>query len=219
MICRTVAALRAGQHLYVMARNQTKIRILSENEAQDLLKEINTRRDKLLVKIALNHGLRNSEAISLKKKDFDLENQTIWIEEGKRGKDRQLPIHPSVSDEIKNYLEKFEREDYLFPSPVIDSHLSTRYFQKMIRRNAVDSGLYHDNVCRPVDVTLNIPYKDRVTPHTLRHTFSVRLLRNDTPVQGVSKLLGHESVEITIDSYDFLDIEEGRKHMSQVSFA
>jgi hypothetical protein len=35
----------------------------------------------------------------------------------------------------------------------------------------------------------------------------------------VSKLLGHESVEITIESYDFLDIDTGREYMREVSFA
>ncbi|WP_414837088.1 tyrosine-type recombinase/integrase [Candidatus Nanohalococcus occultus] len=198
---------------------QKKIRILSEEEAQNLIENIPFPEYQLLTKITLNHGLRNSEAISLKRKDFNLENQSLWVIEGKRGKDRELPIHSDIVDELEEYLEGMDDEDYLFPSPVIDSHISSRFFQKLIRRASVNAGLYPETVEKPEDVTLQIPYHERVTPHTLRHTFSVRLLRNDTPIQEVSKLLGHESVEITIESYDFLDIETGRTHMNEVSFA
>ncbi len=201
-----------------MGRDQKKIRILSESEAKQLLKSINYNEYQMLVEITLNHGLRNSEAVSLKRKDFDLDNMTLWVIDGKRGKDRQLPVHPDMSDKLEDYLEGLSDEDYLFPSPVIDSHVSTRHFQRVIRRAAVNAGLYSESVQKPQDVTLNIPYCERVTPHTLRHTFSVRLLRNDTPIQEVSKLLGHDGVEITIESYDFLDIDTGRKHMSKVSF-
>lgn len=198
---------------------QKKIRILSEEEAQKLIENIPFPEYQLLTKLTLNHGLRNSEAISLKRKDFDLEDQSFWVIEGKRGKDRQLPIHNDVADELEEYLEGMEDEDYLFPSPVIDSHISSRFFQKLIREASVNAGMYPEPVEKPEDVTIQIPYHERVTPHTLRHTFSVRLLRNNTPIQEVSKLLGHESVEITIESYDFLDIETGRSHMDEVSFA
>ena len=198
---------------------QNKIRILSEEEAQKLIENIQFPEYKLLTKLTLSHGLRNSEAISLKRKDFDLENQTFWVIEGKRGKDRQLPIHNDVADELEEYLKEMDDRDYLFPSPVIDSHISSRFFQKLIRKASVNAGLYPESVEKPEDVTIQIPYRERITPHSLRHTFSVRLLRNNTPIQEVSKLLGHDNVEITIESYDFLDIETGRSHMEKVSFA
>ena len=199
-----------------MARNQKKMRILSEKEEQDLVSAINNRRDEKLVKFTLNHGLRNSEAVSLKRKHVDLDNWTLWVEDGKRSKDRSIGINIGIRDEVKNYIEELDREDYLFPSPITNSHISTRHFQTMIRRNAIEAGLYkkHEKVVRkPIDVTQKIPYKERVTPHTLRHTFSVRLLRNNTPIQEVSKMLGHEKVDITIESYDVYDVEVGRKYL------
>ena len=202
---------------------QKKIRILSEQEAQKLIENIPFPEYQLLAKLTLNHGLRNSEAISLKRKDFNLDNQSFWVIEGKRGKDRELPIHSDIKGELEEHLNEMETHEYLFPSPVTDSHISSRFFQLIIRRASVKAGLYDDNedydVNKPEDVTYEVPYHDRVTPHTLRHTFSIRLLRNNTPIQEVSKLLGHDSVEITIESYDFLDIETGRTHMNEVSFA
>lgn len=202
-----------------MSRSQKKIRILSKREARNLLESIKFEEYEFLARVTLNHGLRNSEAVSLKRKDFDLDQNALWVIEGKRGKDRQLPIHPDIEDALKDYLEGMDEENYLFPSPVTDSHISTRHFQRVIRKASVEAGLYPESVKKPTDVTKQIPYKERVTPHTLRHTFSVRLLRNDTPIQEVSKLLGHESVEITIESYDFLDIDTGREYMRDVSFA
>ena len=196
------------------------MRILSVEEAQDLIAEISDERDEKLVEFTLSHGLRNSEAVSLKRKHFDLDKKNLWVEEGKRGKDRVIAIDNDVEEEIQNYIKGLDRDEYLFPSPITDSHISTRHFQTMIRRNSVEAGLYEEHeeeIEKPSDVTRKIPYKERVTPHTLRHTFSVRHLRSGTPIQEVSKLLGHERFEITIDSYDFYDIEEGRKHMNRVT--
>jgi site-specific recombinase XerD len=39
------------------------------------------------------------------------------------------------------------------------------------------------------------------TPHTLRHTFAIEQLRSGTPIEDVSRLLGHRNIQTTINSY------------------
>ena len=48
-------------------------------------------------------------------------------------------------------------------------------------------------------------------PHWCRHTYATRLLRAGTPVEVVSKLLGHASVTTTVDVYGHLSVEDARR--------
>ncbi len=48
-------------------------------------------------------------------------------------------------------------------------------------------------------------------PHWARHTYATRLLRNHTPLEVVSKLLGHALVTTTLDIYGHLSAEDARR--------
>ena len=48
-------------------------------------------------------------------------------------------------------------------------------------------------------------------PHWCRHTYATRLLRRKTPVEIVSSLLGHASIETTIEIYGHLSAEDARR--------
>lgn len=164
---------------------QRSQRILSTEEINDLLqasqptekeaKEMkHPDRDYILLKITVLHGLRNSEARTLKQKHIDLENNQIYIIDSKNGKDRNIPIHPQIKTELRTYTQAFDREDYLFPSMVSSSCLSERGFQYLVTKYAFQSGLYPENVEKgELD---EIPYRERVMPHTLRHTYCTQLL-------------------------------------------
>jgi integrase len=49
-----------------------------------------------------------------------------------------------------------------------------------------------------------------ISPHDLRHTFATRMLQSDMPVSVVSKILGHASVTITLETYRHVDAGEIR---------
>jgi integrase len=42
---------------------------------------------------------------------------------------------------------------------------------------------------------------DHLTPHCLRHTFAVELIRRGTPLPYVQAQLGHASISMTVDTY------------------
>ena len=48
-------------------------------------------------------------------------------------------------------------------------------------------------------------------PHWCRHTYATRLLRKGTPIEVVSKLLGHSSIATTSDIYGHLSAEDVRR--------
>jgi integrase/recombinase XerD len=52
-------------------------------------------------------------------------------------------------------------------------------------------------------------------PHWCRHTYATRLLRNKTPIEVVSTLLGHSSIATTMDIYGHLSVEDARRALQQ----
>ena len=55
-------------------------------------------------------------------------------------------------------------------------------------------------------------------PHWCRHTYATRLLRDGTPVEVVSTLLGHSSITTTVDTYGHLTVEDARAALEAAGF-
>ena len=198
---------------------QKNLRILSEDEIRKLLSTIKNDTDQMIVEVCLNHGLRNLETMSLKKKHIDFDTRRIEIIDSKNDKDRQVPIPDHFEKKLENWVGDLSHEDYLFPSPVFpDQHLTTRYFQKLMHRVCLSAGLYPDEIQSVEEVTVKLDRQERITPHSLRHTYATRLLRNGTPMGKVKKLLGHSSVKTTIDTYQHLTIEDTRPHINAITY-
>lgn len=193
---------------------QRNKRILSQDEIKAIYKQINDNRGLMMVKIGVKHGLRVSEIVSLQRRHIDLDEQVIDIEEGKGRKDRLVPIPSEFLPELQEYIADLAWDDYLFPNGR-GSHLSEKWMQDKMHEWVVPTGIYPDHVT--VDnVTEEVPDRERITPHSLRHTFATTHLRNDTPMERVSKLLGHESVQTTIDEYGHLAVTDVAEDVDRV---
>ena len=139
--------------------------------------------------------------------------------DGKGGKDRLIPIPSQFQNEFRYYFKEKNLdspEDFLFPSKRRNHHLSDRAFEMKMRYYAVQCGLYPDDTTYE-SVAEDIPYRERIVPHSLRHTYATRLLRAGEPMAKVSRLLGHESVQVTVDVYGHLNIEDLRDTVESVS--
>ena len=83
---------------------------------------------------------------------------------------------------LKIYLNKYRKKqnnDYLFINNK-GEQLGVRSVQ-LILKKAID----------------NLAIKNKVTPHTIRHTFATHLLNNGADIKSVQELLGHESLSTT----------------------
>ncbi|MFB6216313.1 MAG: tyrosine-type recombinase/integrase [Candidatus Aenigmatarchaeota archaeon] len=177
-----------------------------EEEVQELEKPD---RDYFLIKTTLLHGLRNSEARNLRRKHIDMDNRVVEVVDSKGGKDRKVPLPSKFAGEIKPYLRFLDEDELLFPSRKTGGKLTQRGFEWLVSRHALEAGLYPEGVEQgELD---EIPYRERVMPHTLRHTYATRLLRNGEPMQKVSKALGHEDIEVTVNVYSHLNVEDVRE--------
>jgi integrase/recombinase XerD len=142
-------------------------------------------RDRALLELMYACGLRASEAIGLDVGDVDLEDRVLRAR-GKGSKERVVPIGQMAAKAVAAYLErgrpglvKGRPEARLFVN-FRGAALTRQGLYKIVRRHAVSAGL-----------------ADRMSPHTLRHSFATHLLAGGCDLRSVQEMLGHADVSTT----------------------
>lgn len=154
-------------------------------------------RDRAILELLYGAGLRISEAVELKVSELDLENEALRVT-GKRGKTRWVPIPNQTSLWLQKYLD--QGRPALLKRPMAEVFVSDRGLK--LRRTTV--GLKLDAYARRAGLP------DGISPHTLRHTYAVHLLKGGADLRAVQELLGHESIATT-QVYTQLDLEEVKR--------
>ncbi len=143
-------------------------------------------RNRLIVTMLFDTGLRRAEAASLRTVDIDLSRRTISII-GKGNKQRFIPIVDSLCEKIGDYL--VVRKAFLEEKPDTDAFFLT------------DKGgpAYVEFVNRIVKNELSSikGISGKKTPHTLRHSFATALLNNGADLNSIKEVLGHSSLAAT----------------------
>ena len=124
-----------------------------------------------LVAFLLNTGCRIGEALKLQRSDIK-DTQVVFYDT-KNGKNHTVPLNDKARVALDNQLNRVDGER-VFP------YTYTKVEDEFKR------------VCE----VLNID--DTVTLHTLRHTFGSRLVQRGVPIQTVSKLMNHSSLQVTM---------------------
>jgi len=155
---------------------------LTIQEVQQIVEAIKTPIIQYVVILMSNTGLRISEAISLQMKDVDFENKVIHVIEGKGGKDRDIPMSQSLKEALLHYVKEVRPQVtslYFFATKKTGS-ISQQYINKELKQTAKDLGI-----------------EKTVTSHVLRHSFASQLVKTDTHVSIIQRLLGHADVRTT----------------------
>lgn len=136
-------------------------------------------RNRAIILLLLDTGLRASELCSLKIADVDLRNYHFKVI-GKGSKERLIPFSPRTGQAIWKYLasRKDSRpKDALFTT----SHgraLDRTQLSKQLQHIAVRAGVLN------------------VHPHRFRHTFAINYLRNGGDIFSLQMILGHSTLEM-----------------------
>ena len=164
--------------------------VLSRGEVDRLLSqpkgsEPAALRDRALLELMYACGLRASEATGLERGDVDLEEHVLRAR-GKGSKERLVPVGQSALRAVRIYLERGRPalvkdlpETHLFVN-FRGRRLTRQGLYKIVRRHALTAGL-----------------ADRMSPHTLRHTFATHLLAGGCDLRAVQEMLGHADVTTT----------------------
>lgn len=142
-------------------------------------------RDRLILELLYNTGLRLSELVGLKINSVDLSGNTVRVL-GKGKKERIVPFGNALMDLIKEYL--------VLRKKTLGSMESNDYLL------LTDAGkkLYPKFVYRLVNKYLTlITTIDKKSPHVLRHTFATHLSNKGADLNAIKELLGHSSLAAT----------------------
>ena len=185
---------------------------LKRNEIEALLEapDLSTwlgRRDRALMALMVQTGLRVSETISLCFKDVELSHAPHVSCMGKGRKERSVPITSEVTAILRDWSKenKARPEDPLFPHFRNRGHLSRDAVEYLIKK--------HVKVAQEQCPTLA---DKRVTPHVLRHSCAMELLSSGIDQTMIALWLGHESVEST-QCYLHADLELKQKALEQTA--
>lgn len=169
-----------------MSRPDRLPKVLPPKEQAALLDQLNPRyqsphRNLVLLRLMLDTGLRAGEVVALRPEHVDLETGRLVVREGKGAKDRTLWFSDEIGEQLEEWMERRPESNYLFPTRD-GNQLSTRYLRKMVKRLAREA---------------DVDEADRVSPHTLRHTFATDLYRDTKDLRLVQKALGHSDISTT----------------------
>lgn len=162
------------------------------------------RRDRAILVLMLQTGLRVSEVITLACGDIGLGVGAHVRCMGKGRKERATPIRKDSIKVLRDWLnERKGRTD----DPLFVSNRGTR-----LSRDAVERMVHaHAETAAKNCHTL---LKKRVSPHVLRHSAAMQLLQNGVDRTVIALWLGHESVETT-QMYIHADMQIKEKAMAR----
>lgn len=192
--CEPALALHCQRILAIPAKRYDRglVEFLTEDETSALVAAPDPRtwigrRDRAILLVAVQTGLRNSELTSLRRQDVELGTGAHVRCLGKGRKMRCTPLRPDVLVVIKEWLSEQGGNpgDPVFPSSR-GGRLSADALQRLVAKHAKAAA----RACPSLA-------EKSVTPHTLRHSSAMSLLQHGVDLSVIALWLGHESTETT----------------------
>ncbi|MBS3904209.1 MAG: tyrosine-type recombinase/integrase [Simkania sp.] len=127
-------------------------------------------------------GIRKKELLNLRCTDVDIENLSIFINQGKGSKDRVVPMSYTLAQTLKRYKEDRKRLNKTCPEFFCSLNRNQGYTESGLKRLTIQmikaSGL-------------------KFTIHKLRHTFATLMLEGGCDIYSLSKMMGHSDIKTT----------------------
>lgn len=170
---------------------QPEVEYLDDDEMLELVKAATGLRDRALILLMYNTGARVQEIVDLDVCDLRLDPIPLLTLEGKGRKQRTCPLWARTEDTLKQWLtERGDADGPLFLN-ARGHRLSRSGVAYILRKLAALAGI------SPRHAT-------RVTPHVIRHTTAMHLLRAKVDITTIAAWLGHSQLDTT---YGYVDID------------
>ena len=167
------------------------------------------KKDYLILSLICYLGLRISDVINLKLSNINFSNNTISIIQYKTDKQLTLPLIDKVKYPLLDYLKNVRPNDidldYVFVTDKkpYKHHIELRKHYYIIKNYMLKAGI-------------NINGRKHGF-HSLRHSFSSSLLKENVSLYSISTILGHESIGTTM-AYLNIDVSKLRELALEVPY-
>ena len=214
------ASLRHPEHAALIQRvlaipakrtDRSQLTYMSRDETDALLTAPDRstrlgRRDRALLLVAVQTGLRVSELTGLRCRDVVLAAGAHVRCRGKGRKERAIPLLPATVAVLREWLAEVggDPDDPLFPGPS-GRPLSRDAVARLVTRHARTAAHRRPSLAIKA-----------VSPHVLRHTCAMQLLHHGVDLSVIALWLGHESTRTT-DVYQHADLRLKERAIARIT--
>jgi site-specific recombinase XerD len=159
--------------------------VLSPEEVTRLIDAACNLYHRTLLMTLYSTAARRAELCRLKVQDIDSQRMMLRINQGKGGRDREVPLSPKLLETLRVYFRWMRPTTFLFPGTVrgvrADVPISVNTVWLACRQAAQKAGI-----------------TKRLSPHSLRHSCASHLLEAGADLRTIQVLLGHSRLEHTL---------------------
>ena len=138
-------------------------------------------RNKLILRIFYETGMRRAELCGLKEHSFDMSALSVKVL-GKRNKERIIPIENDLAHNIIAYLSLKKQIDNSSDALLINEN---------------GSPMTKNQIYGVVKKYMQGAKSEKISPHVFRHTFATHLLNEGADLEAIKELMGHANVGVT----------------------
>ncbi len=156
-------------------------RVIDATDYEDTFED---QRNRLIIDMLYQTGMRKAELLGLRDADIDLGGRMLKVL-GKGNKERLIPFGQELDSLIRHYLELRHRE--------VAPGTTERFLVDKDGNPLKPNAIY--NIVRAR--LSEIPTLTKRSPHVLRHSFATAMLTAGADLMSVKELMGHASLDST----------------------
>jgi site-specific recombinase XerD len=173
--------------------------ILSVEEMARLIDAADGLYHRTMLMVLYSTGIRSAELLQLQVADIDSRRMLIHIRQGKGGRDRFVPLSPTLLATLRVYYRWMRPQTWLFPG-MVHNWRADKPITKRVLWDAV------------VTAAKRAGFRRRVSPHLIRHSYATHLLESGADLRTIQLLLGHVNIRHTA-----LYLHLSQKHLQAVA--
>jgi integrase len=132
-------------------------------------------RDRLMLELLRTYGMRASELLALRTRDFNESTQMLYVTGLKSSRGRQMPLNDDFASRLKVACKGLGPDDLIFP-------ISYNRLGEIWR--------FYRTCDKPL--------------HSLRHTLAIEVYQKSKDIRLVQRILGHKSIMSTMIYQEFV---------------
>ena len=204
-------------------KKKSEKRALTDAEKALVRSTVLTNKERAFIDLLYYTGVRRGEALALMLSDIDFVNRKLSITKNLVMKDngssiknspktdsgrRDIPLPNTLIKSLQKYLPEISSV-YLFTQKTNDELMTKSSFRQfwnnILNKLNVAAGGNNFKKSHPSkDRPIHLIAKD-ITPHIFRHSYATNLYYAGIDIKTAQYLLGHSSIEMTMDIYTHLD--------------